>query len=51
MKRSVLNVRFKTERFIRAANAAVSPLRQKTARARWALFLFLKGVQTQDGTF
>ena len=36
MKRSVLNVRFKTERFIRAAAAAVSPLRQKTARARKA---------------
>ena len=29
MKRSVLNVRFKTERFIGAAAAAVSPLRQK----------------------
>jgi hypothetical protein len=34
MKSSVLNVRFKTERFIGAATAAVSPLRQKTARAR-----------------
>jgi len=34
MKRSVLNVRFKTERFIRAAAAAVSPLQQQTACAR-----------------
>ena len=34
MKRSVLSVRFKTERFIRAATAAVSPLWQKTASAR-----------------
>jgi len=36
MKRSVLNVRFKTERIIPAAAAVVSPLRQKTASARWA---------------
>jgi len=34
MKRSVLNVRFKTERFIAAAAAAVSPQRRKTASAR-----------------
>jgi hypothetical protein len=34
MKRSVLNVRFKTECFIGAAAAAFSPLRQKTASAR-----------------
>ena len=32
MKRSVLNLTFKTERFIGAATAAVSPLRQKKNR-------------------
>jgi hypothetical protein len=46
MKHSVLNVRFKTERLIRAAAGAVSPLRQKTASARVALQWWMKDMVT-----